>query len=83
MRVTIDIDLTPQEARTFRGLPDVKPMNNMIVEAMLEKAKDNIDTLADPERMVAQWMTMSGKGIEQFQSLMASAMGAAASSSKK
>lgn len=76
MRMTINIDLTPQEARTFFGMPDVEHLNKMIVDEMTTRAKDNIETLADPERLMAQWMSMGGKSFEQFQSLMAAAMGA-------
>lgn len=83
MRMTINIDLTPQEARTFFGMPDVEPLNEMIVAEMMTRAKDNLDTLADPERFVSQWMSAGGKGLEQFQSLMAAAMGAAGGAAKK
>ena len=37
---------------------------------MMTKARDNLDTLADPERFMAQWMAMSGKSFEQFQNMM-------------
>ncbi len=75
MKLTINIDCTPAEARAFFGMPDIEPMNKMIVDEMMVRAKDNLDTLADPERFMAQWMAMSGKGFEQFQNLMGAAMG--------
>ena len=34
-----------------------------------------MDTIADPERLIAAWINMSGKGIEGFQNLMGAAMG--------
>ncbi len=74
MRFTINIDCTPVEARTFFGMPDVEPLNTIIVAEMTRRAKENMDTLADPERLMAQWMQMSGKGLEQFQSMMAGTM---------
>ena len=74
MKLTINIDCTPEEARTFFGMPNVEPLNEMIVDEMTKRAKDNMDTLADPERFMAQWMNMSGKGMEQFQNLMGAAM---------
>ena len=75
MKLTINIDCTPVEARTFFGMPDVEPLNTMIIEEMTKRAKENMDTLADPERFMTQWMAMSGKGMEQFQNLMGAAMG--------
>jgi hypothetical protein len=74
MRLTINIDCTPEEARAFFGMPNVEPMNEMIVAEMTRRAKENLDTLADPDRFMAQMMTMGGKGFEQFQNLMGAAM---------
>ena len=84
MRLTINVDLTPQEARAFFGMPDLDPLNAMVVAEMTRRAKDQMDTLADPERMVAQWVQMSGKGIDALQSLLGAAMqGAGAATTKK
>ena len=87
MKLTINIDCTPTEARAFFGMPDVEPLNKMIVEEMTRRAKENMDTLADPERFMDQWMTMSGKSMESFQNLMGAAMaggmGGAAQPKKK
>lgn len=74
MKFTINVDVTPQEARAFLGMPDVEPLNKMVVDEMTRRAKENIDTLADPERLVAAWVNMGGKGIEQFQNLMGAAV---------
>ena len=83
MRLTINIDCTPEEARAFFGMPNVAPMNEMIVSEMTRRAKDNLDTLADPERFMAQMMMMGGKGLEQFQGLMGAAMSGATGGGKK
>ena len=82
MKFTINVEVTPQEARSFLGLPDVEPMNDMIMEEMMRRTQENIDTLANPERLIAQWMTVSGKGIEQFQNLMGGVVSRAASAAK-
>ena len=63
----------------FFGMPDVEPLNQMVVAEMGRRAKDQMDTLADPERLVAQWVQMSGKGIDAFQGLMGAAASAATS----
>ncbi len=34
MKVTIEMDMTPQEARAFMGLPDVQPIQNKMMEEM-------------------------------------------------
>lgn len=86
MLLTINIDCTPEEARAFFGMPNVAPLNDMIVAEMTRRARENLDTLADPERFFAQMMTMGGKSFEQFQSLMGAAMagtGGGAAAKKK
>jgi hypothetical protein len=75
MKLKIDIDCTPAEARAFFGMPDVEPLNDLIVGEMTKRAKDNIDTLADPERLMAAWLSLGGRGFEGFQSMMGAAMG--------
>jgi hypothetical protein len=77
MRLTINIDCTPQEARAFFGMPDVEPLNDMVVSEMTRRARDQMDTLADPERLVARWMEMSGKGMDALQGLFGAAMSGA------
>ena len=83
MRLTINIDCTPEEARAFFGMPNVEPMNEMIIEEMTKRAKENMETLADPDRFFAQMMAMGGKGFEQFQNLMGAAMAAGAGAPPK
>ncbi len=83
MRLTINIDVTPQEARAFFGMPDVEPLNEMVIEEMTRRARDQMDTLADPERLVARWMEMGGKGLDAFQGLIDAAINKAAAPTKK
>ncbi len=48
MKVTVDIDCTPEEARRFLGLPDVAPLQEAMMaqmKAQMEKAA----TAMDPE----------------------------------
>jgi len=74
MKLTVDIDCTPQEARAFLGLPDVEALNALIVKEMTTRAKDRMDILADPEKFVAQMTSMGGKGMEAMQAMMMAAM---------
>lgn len=37
MKVTIDIDCTPAEAREFLGLPNIQPMQEKAIKAVEEK----------------------------------------------
>lgn len=66
MKVTIDIDCTPQEARAFLGLPDLTPLHAAYLERMQQLLKDGLSS-ADLEKMMRAWMPAMGEGIEQWQ----------------
>lgn len=74
MKITVNIDCTPAEARAFFGLPDVAPVNETIVAAMVERTKENIDTLSDPKLFWERAMAAGGSGMESMRSLFAAAM---------
>jgi hypothetical protein len=67
MKVNVEIDLTPEEARRFMGLPDVTPLNAKFVEEMGKRMKTMMD---DPESVVKTWMAVGGQGVEQFQKFL-------------
>jgi hypothetical protein len=64
MKVTFNIDCTPEEARQFFGLPDVVPMQEMMMKEVEAKMQDNIKNL-DPESFMKTWMPskMPGMGM--------------------
>ncbi len=72
MKMTIEVDCTPVEARSFLGLPDVTPLNDHIVEEMKRRMDANIAML-EPETLLKSWMAMGGQATEQFQKLMTAA----------
>jgi len=65
MKITIDIDCTPEEARAFLGLPDVAPLQ---AEMMKELQERMLKTLAgmDAETLMRTWFS-SGTQMEQMQ----------------
>ena len=74
MKVTIDIDCTPQEARAFMGLPDVSSLNDHMVAEMKKRIDANIGAL-QPEEMMKTWFSFGGQAQEQFMKLMTAAAG--------
>jgi hypothetical protein len=78
MKVTIEIDCTPVEARTFLGLPDVTPLNQHIVEEMGKRMDANIAAL-QPEELMKTWASFGGQAQEHFRRLMTAAADAALS----
>ena len=80
MKVTIEVDCTPAEARAFMGLPDVTPLNEHLVGEMQKRLNSNINMLA-PEELLKSWMAFGAGAQEQFRNLMTAA--ASAGMSKK
>ena len=72
MKMTIEIDCTPIEARTFLGLPDVSTLNDHLVAEMKTRMDDNI-AMIQPEELMKNWMAFGGQATEQFQRLMTAA----------
>ncbi len=67
MKVNITMDMTPQEARAFMGLPDVAPIQQRMMEEMQERMKAAFDG-GDPEAMMRAWMPLGGaEAFQQFQ----------------
>lgn len=66
MKITVDIDCTPQEARTFFGLPNIEPMQDELLAQLKDQlAKYLANT--DPETMLKLWLPESVKGFGQVQ----------------
>ena len=79
MKLTINVDCTPEEARSFFGLPDLTPVNDILVSSLEARVKENIDTLSDPQKYFERVMQMSGSGMENMQKMFATMMAGAAS----
>jgi Family of unknown function (DUF6489) len=69
MKVKIDIDCTPAEARAFFGLPDVTPLNAAMVKEMSKRMTDNMSSL-EPDALMNSWMSLGGQMQDQFATLM-------------
>lgn len=74
MKVNINIECTPQEARAFFGLPDVTPLNEALVGEMQKRMGENMDAM-EPEALMRSWMSYGGEWQKQFMGLMAQAAG--------
>lgn len=74
MKVNVEIDCTPAEARTLLGLPDVSVLNAHVVDEMKKRVDANLG-LAAPDELVRSWMAFGGQASEQFVKMMAAASG--------
>lgn len=78
MKITINVDCTPEEARAFMGLPDVTPIN----DAMVNEMKARMEKGFSPEEldsMVRTFTQSATTGVsemqKQFWALMQQASG--------
>ncbi len=82
MKINIDIECTPQEARTFLGLPDVEPMQQAIMQQTQERMTQYLDGM-DPETLVKTWLPAGIQGWEQIQKAFWSQLAGAGGPAKK
>jgi hypothetical protein len=76
MKMTIEVDCTPEEARRFLGLPDVTAINETLVEEMQKRVSANMTALS-PDELMKNWMTFGAGAQEQFRKLMEAGLGGA------
>jgi len=67
MKLQLDLDLTPDEARRVMGLPDVTKLQERLSAEMEKRMMAALETASDPEAMLKTWFSWGGQGLEQFQ----------------
>jgi hypothetical protein len=77
MKMTIEVDCSPEEARRFLGLPDVSTLNEHLVEEMKRRIDANMSMIS-PDEMMKNWMSFGAGAQEQFRKLMEVGLSAAA-----
>ncbi len=82
MKFHIEIDCTPEEARAFLGLPEVAPMQRAVLQAAEERLLEAIKAM-DAKTLMEQWLPLSLRNLEQWQSLWAQMAASAASFGSK
>jgi Tfp pilus assembly PilM family ATPase len=66
MKISIDIDCTPQEARAFLGLPHIEPMQEALVAQMQKRLAQYLDAV-EPDALMSAWLPGGIKGLAQLQ----------------
>jgi hypothetical protein len=69
MKVTVDVDCTPEEARRFLGLPDLSPVHDAYVERLTKAVTEGMapDMLSD---MMKSWGPMSEAGMGVWRAML-------------
>lgn len=66
MKIHLDIDCTPEEARAFLGLPDVGPMQEALMAELQKRLMANLQAM-EPEQLFKTWLPAGLQGWEQLQ----------------
>ena len=65
MKVNVQIDCTPLEARQFIGLPDVVPMQTAVMDKLQQQMMSNIEKVS-PESLIQSWFSFDPKFAERM-----------------
>ena len=65
MKVNVEIDCTPLEARQFVGLPDVVPMQTAVMDKLQQQMMSNIEKVS-PESLIQSWFSFDPKFAERM-----------------
>jgi len=68
MKVNVEFNCTPEEARTFLGLPDMQPMQDALMKELEARLRANIQAM-DPKSMIDTWLPAGMQGMEQMQKM--------------
>ena len=81
MKVTVELDCTPEEARRMMGLPDVGKLNETYVKELSKflQGASSVEQLQNFTKIIAP---MGEAGIKMFSSFLGGAMGGGASAKK-
>ena len=79
MKITVAIDCTPDEARSFLGLPDVKPMQAAVMTHLEQQMLRAADSFS-PDAVLRMWFTTMPQMSSQMQEMFGRMMGAAGKS---
>lgn len=76
MKISCDVDCTPEEARRFMGLPDLSPVHEAYVARMTKAASEGL-TPENMTEMMRTWGSMNPAGTQLWQTMFDQVTGAA------
>ena len=66
MKLEVEIECTPEEAREFLGLPDVRPLQEALMAELEKHMMANLHVM-EPEQLFKTWLPAGVQGWEQLQ----------------
>ena len=68
MKVNVEVNCTPEEARAFFGLPDLGPMQQRVMGEIEERLRNSLSAM-NPETIFKTWLPASMQGVDQMQQM--------------
>lgn len=69
MKITVNVDCTPAEARQFMGLPDFEPMQKAAMAEIEKRMLQSLDKYS-PESLLKMWLPSGSLNTEWFGELL-------------
>jgi hypothetical protein len=76
MKITVEVDCTPIEARKFFGLPDVEPLQASMMAKLEERISEEMDRFS-PETLMKSWFSLFPQNAEWAQKMFENTVGGA------
>ena len=68
MKVNVEVNCTPEEARAFFGLPDLGPMQQRVMGEIEDRLRSSLNAM-NPETIFKTWLPASMQGMDQMQQM--------------
>lgn len=68
MKVIVEVDCTPAEARLFLGLPNVEPMQDAMMAELEKRMLTEMDRFS-PEGIMKSWLSFGPQNAERVQEM--------------
>jgi len=68
MKIKVDVEVSPQELRTFFGLPDVEPLQQEMLDIVRRNMTSGMAGF-DPTALMKPWLPQHLQSLEAFQRL--------------
>jgi hypothetical protein len=81
MKITMDVDITPEEVRKLFGLPDVEGFHHQLMDDLRERMTAGAEGY-DPLKLFQPYVAASMPGWDLFQRLMSGVSGVQSTGSK-
>lgn len=76
MKMTVEVDCTPEEARAFLGLPDLRPLHAAVMGQMEKQMLEAASAFSSPDALLRTWLSLLPGGAEQMREMFGRFFGA-------